>query len=241
MAKYFRPNTPNTTSEFCPNASALHPADLGRKLAKAGIQVGCWYYTSPATGEGDSGFIGSISGDAVELQLSSGTLWVENSARTPEALRGVLGRKAAMAALASARRRLESRLRMDASGQYREWVLSHLPDGWRGDTPPDGLYFEGPVPKYRTLLTIPPLWREKPSKNGNGWWAGDSLVHCWADSEEAVAAFGAARRRIEDRLRKELDFLLAALRQRFKAAPGPHWGTEPPIPLGGWDPTLLRK
>ena len=55
------------------------------------------------------------------------------------------------------------------------------------------------------------FYREKPSENGNGWWAGNKLVHQYATQKEVAEVLATARRRLEDRIRKDPEALGKAL------------------------------
>jgi hypothetical protein len=59
------------------------------------------------------------------------------------------------------------------------------------------------------------FFREKPSENGNGWWAGNKIVHQYATVSEVAEILKAARRRLEDRIRKDPDALQRALSAVF--------------------------
>lgn len=74
--------------------------------------------------------------------------------------------------------------------------------GWIPSPPPDGVFITG-----KPSL----LWRKKPSDNGNGWFAGDKLVHEFATQEEIDDVLKKERRRLEDRIRKDPAALLRAI------------------------------
>ena len=60
------------------------------------------------------------------------------------------------------------------------------------------------------------FYREKPSEpECNGWWAGDKLVHEYATPEEVAEILKVARRRLEDRIRKDPEALGRALNAVF--------------------------
>jgi len=90
-------------------------------------------------------------------------------------------------------------LRMANRAIFGGWTLAT-----REET--DELYIEGRPSAF---------FREKPSENGNGWWAGDKLVHEFETEQEAAEAFKLARRRLEDRVRKDPKALKKALTAVF--------------------------
>jgi len=78
-----------------------------------------------------------------------------------------------------------------------------LTDGWTFGPPPDGLFIEG-SPSI--------LWREQPSDNGGGWWAGDKLVYQYCYQPLVADVIKSARRRLEDDLRKSPRLIIEVLR-----------------------------
>lgn len=170
-----------------------HIADIMCKLEKVGTRCGCWYVGD------DTGFIsGNISGSMVTINNESGYGYIEITPETWKNLCTVVGRDGAKSLLSKERRLFEERVRKDRLELF-EYEFNLFLGEWMPSEYAKDKLIEGIPTRY---------YREKPSSNGNGWWAGDKLVHEYATKSEVREIRKIARRRFEDRIRKDPEFFL---------------------------------
>ncbi len=173
--------------------SYAHIAEIMGKLERVGTRCGCWY------SDNENGFFSAnINGNMISISNETGFGYIEITPNTINNLKSVVGFDGAKELLSKERRRFEDAIRTDKFNTFAD-LLCQFTGEWHNVMDSDDRYIDG-IPSE--------FYREKPSDNGNGWWAGDRLVYEYATKAEVAEIKKIARRRLEDKLRKDPEFFL---------------------------------